>query len=905
MLDNDNIIKDMTWTKNWQNEHRRADNFRNCVDPAKCGGAWWEGGVQALNFMADEFKNASDSEAMGFGNARFTPYQDVMGKAIKLAKEADLNISVDKRTGGFIVTTKNGPNLLAKPLYSLFMNSLGKDPAIMDYFKTKAYVDRNGWVQSKLPEYGSKEAAEGAYVQEMTQQLQSGLKKTQDDMRFSQDNLKQERKNIEAQIRQNGTTPDSPLADLYRQVNGTESAVSGSLEVVDEAEGNLNVALANKASKSALANLDRALAAGYLQKAIGQAATTLSYKDHEISRVVDPYAMESVRQANRLTLEDKRFQNRQAVEVMKFNIKQYGSLAGARGEAVDNIPMLRDAQGGMDISDDPNAAWNIFHKDQKDLLNSISDPEKKIMLQAMRMTQERSLSSNGIANEDLVKMTDAIMNKMSDPNNYKSSEGDGSAFAEALAKNPKMQAYRNMTNEQKLAFARKFDFGKIESLNGAIIDDIYNNDILPILDQDNKTNRASRGYFAPLWETSKSERDAIESKNLNLERVNGYFADQTTQVKGKMSVDPEYSSYAPMFELMVDENGHQRSEPEFAKRFAEKAVANIQGDKKQAFNNAYATGVALYNSETPSAFESFMLKHSAGMNVGDAIMDKFKQGWSKYVDVKGAPGYLKGMGSEAVEKQLLFPAVDPARFQSMGTMGNMSFMKDVFQADSGDTRIQIGGMGAAIPETTNGEALTILKQIFSDATTRANPKDSKRPIMYTTYQDIAGNDSDWTAMNIKLTDQYLSQYVGSEKNQGLLYDKRKELQGAGITMYLKKDAAENIFRKNSQRTNMDNILSYTGEYKIDSYPNDTQNLKIKTKTNGGYTLTGSVKTGINKETGDAIWYPIGDDYNGSDVDPADIKREIESKLKEINLTNSYLVDQYNTMHGTKDPNQIQ
>jgi len=38
LYENENIIKDMMWTKNYQAEMDRAEGFRNCTDPEKCGG---------------------------------------------------------------------------------------------------------------------------------------------------------------------------------------------------------------------------------------------------------------------------------------------------------------------------------------------------------------------------------------------------------------------------------------------------------------------------------------------------------------------------------------------------------------------------------------------------------------------------------------------------------------------------------------------------------------------------------------------------------------------------------------------------------------------------------------------------------------------------------------------------
>ena len=107
------------------------------------------------------FKNATDDQAAGMGNVRFTPYQDMMADAIKLAKEADLNITVDQLQGGYITTTKNGPQLTG-PLANLFMGKFAKDPKYLDYYKTKSYVDRKQWIQGNIETYGSVEGAEQA-----------------------------------------------------------------------------------------------------------------------------------------------------------------------------------------------------------------------------------------------------------------------------------------------------------------------------------------------------------------------------------------------------------------------------------------------------------------------------------------------------------------------------------------------------------------------------------------------------------------------------------------------------------------------------------------------------------------------------------------------------------------------
>src|SRR5687767_1121264 len=181
LYENENILKDMVWTKNFQKELKRADGFRNCIDPAKCGGSYWEGGVRAMNYKADEFIKASDEAALSFGNARFTPFQNVMEMAIKASKDAGLNITVDQLQGRYITTTKNGPALI-DPLNSLFTGLFGQDAAVMDYYKTKAYVDRKDWVASNVSMYGNETDAELAYLNNVSEGMSQMFDKSLTDM---------------------------------------------------------------------------------------------------------------------------------------------------------------------------------------------------------------------------------------------------------------------------------------------------------------------------------------------------------------------------------------------------------------------------------------------------------------------------------------------------------------------------------------------------------------------------------------------------------------------------------------------------------------------------------------------------------------------------------------------------
>jgi len=955
MLDNNNIIKDMSWTKNWQKEHQRADGFRNCVDPEKCGGAWWEGGVNELNYRADEFKNASAEEAMNFGNARFTPYQDVMGKAIKLAKEANLNITVDEKKGGYIITTKNGKKLM-EPLTSLFTGTLGRDPKIMDYYRSKAYVTRKGYIQSKVPEYGSTEAAEQAYIDEVARRTSDKLTKEQQNLEFTTTNTRTEKERLEEEIRTKGTTTGSPLADAYQDMVGQDEAYNSSLETVKEANGNMNVALSNRANKATLANLDNALAAANLQEDIGAAAYTLAFRDYEQTMKADPYALENVRQANRLSMEDVRFQNKKAMELYKFDLDQYGKQLDSRGNVTSNVPLMKDASvGNVDVSDDPLAAWNELEKDTKLLRDEISAPEKEIAVEAMKLTQSKSKAQGGLASQDLVRVMDAVMKEFADVGNYK----EGSTVGQIADADPRYGKYKSMTKDQKLKFAQKFDFNKLEGLNGAIMDNLYNDEVLPMIDMaSDKTNQASRDYLSDLWTSSAEKRDAIKNKNIYFDSINNWYADETSAVKAKMRSNPEFAPYIDMIDSLVDDHGNKKTREEFAKDYAENAKITappvsymnpltrqvsaeapgyveraltggqsiqIPTNRESVYNNAYAEALMKYdglekeehpilggmisNAVIPGAgglFDTLRGKTVLDKEVqGSNIYDIYKRGWSRYASPGGVPGYMAGAGSQAVEKQMVFPTVDPAEALSVATMGTNAYFKDILQADPESRRISLGGMAGVLPEsgTTSGN-LAIINQLYSDLVTRTNPKDKNRPIFNVSFQNIAGGDANWMALNIKIDDTYAKQFIGTEKNPGIFYDKRTALQTNGMTMYLKKTAATNMFYKNAEKTSIDNAIDWAGEIKIDDYPAISKNISVKRKSNGGVSLSGSILAGINEETGDQEWEPLDLDYPNSSTKVQDVVTQVRNMLASVKPGNEYLLAEYIKKHGIKDPQQL-
>ena len=189
---NKHLLKDMVWTKNFQNQASIGQSLKNCIDPEKCGGQWWEEGDKALEYKRMEFMNANPNKILSFANVQYTPYVDVNSRAMKLAKEKFIGVKKDAVEGNYIVTHTNGA-LAVDPLTALFNESIGKDPAVKAMYETKAYVGRMDEVHSMVArgEAASFEEAQVKFYEAKSTALDEQLQEKADALGVSRDYLKE------------------------------------------------------------------------------------------------------------------------------------------------------------------------------------------------------------------------------------------------------------------------------------------------------------------------------------------------------------------------------------------------------------------------------------------------------------------------------------------------------------------------------------------------------------------------------------------------------------------------------------------------------------------------------------------------------------------------------------------
>ncbi len=289
LTDNDQIVNDMAFTKDWQNKWAKRTRIKDCRGE-DCGtDDWWEGGDRLMQYDMEDFKNATAEEAMGMRTGEYVAAQNVSKMALELAKEADFNVTQDTISGGYIVKNKNG-DLIKQPLEQLFSGIIGSDPKVKAYYNARGRVSRKDFSHQNAQQYGSVQAADQAYIQEKAQ----GLKEANDlqiqglndvitgvDGKLASLNSKRNKAKREDQKRQY----DSDIKNLE-----TQKQMLGATKAMREEESrNIEQAIINGSYTGD--QIDQILGNAALSRDIQSSAAVMAQRGAERTLTVEQYSL--------------------------------------------------------------------------------------------------------------------------------------------------------------------------------------------------------------------------------------------------------------------------------------------------------------------------------------------------------------------------------------------------------------------------------------------------------------------------------------------------------------------------------------------------------------------------------------------------------------------------------------
>lgn len=926
LLDNKNIVKDMVWTKNYQSQVKRSEGFKNCVDPEKCGGQWWQGGDQLLDYSRLEFKNASADEAMYFADAEYVPYQDITKRAIELAKEADLNVSLDNVTGQWITTTKNGP-LIQKPLSDLFMGAIGSDPKVQEYYTAKARLQRKNFMYGNKDQYGSLEAAEQAYIEQMAPSLEKalGIKGAQLEEEVTNNEKKQQK--IQEKMNNSIEEDQKTMAEVYDELENRKNAYDKTLDKIKSDQQVANTAKTKQ--KYSGSDIDSLYASFDLQSGINGLAETLSMKDYEFSVKENPYGLEAVKQANRMALEQMRFEHDRVINYEKFQqevalyesgykgggggaggaagVPPAGTTENNLGETVVDVAGATDVGSGDKFSfAQEHSGYRKFKEDYEGTRTDLSSNEKYLANEVTERTKTAALNGDVQAKEDYVKLfsdylfaTDALEGGLAEQES-----GIMGAATRSVAKARKAtikEAMRNAnTIDEKFSVAQRFGID-LSQLKGEQMDAYYKSTVKNLYDPSDKTNLALRGHLSDLWESTRDIRAGIQAKDIALEQMNKYVGEQNREIASKTA--SKYGKFwGDAIESYVDTEGNIVSKDTFIDNMqsrghsANAAEEVWRGNRLKTYDDASAGEVFQAGAESvgsyiweigrgvgtlgldyiregwsPEGFSENLNEAAAGGKAQPGIHDFYKARFSEYAKptAEGAMFGLQGLGETSgmgVKYQL-----DAAAYRSVATTGAIGFLKDAL--NNKDAKFEFGGFGLSYDNDDNAKrfAQEVYQSLIRD-------KGKDRILGDVTYTHVAGGDKNKVALNIKVPESFAAKFKGSEDSPGPTRAAIEQIALNGFTVVMDKSATDNVFTRGATRTPYETTMQYRGQIDFDQNPNYTKDLKLVAQ-DGKYVLTGSMISGID-ENGNRQFDVLRPTEFSMQQDLNDIIANIDAKVQQ-------------------------
>jgi hypothetical protein len=355
------LMKDMAWTKVKNAQRGYGTSLKNSTD-VKEKGMYWNEGIQAIDYLTEEFAASSDSDSMKINNVAYTPFRNVAKEARLLAKEAGISMNTPSfsNDGKWMYQTKNGQQII-EPLSKLFESELGKDPGIQDVFKTYSYVERKNYIENNAAQFnGDKKAAEMQYLQDNFKVLKDQVSAQYKIVQNTATSYDQKIKDTEASIK-NGTARDGAekFLETLKENKAINDAVLKRFDnqneefLTSQSSGDVSTGFVNPYGdiESLRNKVDNGVTWNKLSKTLNEAANYVAYIDYSVTQKENPYAVIAEKAANEMA----QIRARNAGTLAAVRERNAGSLAAARARTqgdASNIDRKWRLESGTSVLED-------------------------------------------------------------------------------------------------------------------------------------------------------------------------------------------------------------------------------------------------------------------------------------------------------------------------------------------------------------------------------------------------------------------------------------------------------------------------------------------------------------------------------------------------------------------------
>lgn len=776
------MIKDIAWTKNYYSQAERAENFKYCVDPDKCGGQYWDGGVKALQYRADEFRKASREEALNFSNVSFTPLVNVMDKAIKSAKDAGFKVSFDHVQGGYIVTDKNGERMVA-PLKSYFLSQFGGDPAVMDYYKTQAYIQRKDFVASNALSMGGEDQATLAYMNQAYQQAAQSVEKAQSKANRDHDRVSIFKDALAQKVKKEGVLPsDTKIFGMWDALNEQQVTTTQTKQVVKNAADLLNSSKNYAGNAKAMGDhIDQLIGFAMLDKEVGNAAKAYADLTAEKDIKADPYSLAAF-QSN------LDFQKQAKLKGIDFD---YWKEKEKYKAAMEKAKFDRDLGEGHFNGDLPGSrgqATNILNPDMARVEN-----EKRLMDLYNGQKASSSQFVSNLANE--LRTQYDINSKNPTKQNVLTATAD-------------MIFQGTGIDGAKIAAGDPKELAKLQSMDIGSASKAYEQAVKTIDPNGGVTGELNSDWSRDFWNKTSDQRNAIKDQKYMRGEYMKWLEDQSKNVTNAvigdiMQKDPDTGALKADLVATMAELNHNGFLPvtkpgtESANSIAREFAKNNQG-KFDSYEGAYSYAMANMEDAAAQWYNGYK-DHAQAFNHAD--------GFGKASNAKMGGGYTYNMDSAVPSHN------NTVRFSEL--LNNYGAIEDA-------AIVQFGDAGAINGNDPAAKAIVDQYMLDFNSVDLKHPKDNRPKGKYS-VQRVGGADENYMAFTIFPDENWAHKYRGSEKNPGLT---RGVQSGQPITVFIPKDKANNSYYRDTEFNTYDFMLQKRGKIVLDDHP-EAGNIKIE------------------------------------------------------------------------------
>lgn len=809
---NKDMVHDMVYTKEYRNQLRIGETYRNSKDP---NAQYWNEGIQALNYKADEYKKATQQDAMVMSPGRYVPAVNIQEKAMTYAQDilTKKGFGIVKEGwmygGKYIVKTTNGQQL-ELPLEQLLQNQYGQDAAITEMYNTKAYVQRKNYTLQNAAKFGGNEdLAEDEYFK-LTAEPYSKQATLNFDSAQQTYNLTSTRYNLLAEKIKKGVSKTDPIINDLKLAGIDMAAAEQALSL---AKGNVAQAkslLDPNVDRSGKRNsIDHLIGQGELSKEIRQSATNIANLTGEVDIDVDPYAksysdfaldLAKMKEQYKYMNEHERYKaeldiaKEQAMSaVLKRGLPEDNNgsfIEGTQGTTVkgevNELQEMKDVQqqGVGDLKSSADGYTTAYAVNN---FNIVSDPgskpeERKLAQSILSKLYPVQLSPDGKkllagyynAKENV--FVDVNGKKTKNPNeikvaNWKVAYYTAKAEATRNARTSELQA--SFLQGEGKKYQQQFDLAELQATS---------NDKFFV-----ENNKAVKSYGNTLLE------DESERYNWN----NLFF----TPLGATKTREQYVTDYIKTYQGRGT-----------AKEIAEDAFDSYE-ELDEKYNKFYDPNVLVNGQPLVKAIGGNTMFNQAGggKTAGGSVLYKFD-------------------------------ALSPAM---LGTHGLLSLNRDAKQLT---TVWGLGGPAAEIDDVVQSDvAQTVYDTLVDDIRSTKYTNTKREGLNAGTkdhmvgeieYLDTALSDKGKIAVRIRPSQAFFDKHKGTAKNPTWADD--PTLRSEGITIYMDKDKATNSFTEHFKLGPYSKVLRNTpvnldveGAGKITILPQNA---------NGSYTVTGNYQT---------------------------------------------------------------